>query len=100
VYRAACRGLAVTVIDRELPGMGATQHSFGWIGRSTDSGPAAELRQLARADFLRLRRRGGGGLVHPGITLAATVGRLVAQELADGASEVPPLARCRMTRFG
>ena len=36
--------------------MGATQHSFGWIGRSTDSGPAAQLRQLARADFLRLQR--------------------------------------------
>ena len=55
-YHAACRGLAVTVVDRELPGMGATRHSFGWIGRSTDSGPAAELRQLARDDFLRLQR--------------------------------------------
>lgn len=50
-YHAACRGLAVTLIDRDLPGMGATQHSFGWIGRSTDSGPAAELRQLARGDY-------------------------------------------------
>lgn len=55
-YHAACKGLAATLIDRELPGMGATQHSFGWIGRSTDSGPAAELRQLARDDFLRLQR--------------------------------------------
>lgn len=55
-YHAACSGLAVTLIDRELPGMGATQHSFGWIGRSTNSGPAAELRQLARGDFLRLQR--------------------------------------------
>lgn len=36
--------------------MGATQHSFGWIGRSTNSGPAADLRQLARDDFLRLQR--------------------------------------------
>ena len=39
-------------------------------------------------------------VVHPGITLAATVGRLVAQELADSASDVRQLARCRITRFG
>ncbi|QRY48052.1 FAD-binding oxidoreductase [Mycolicibacterium boenickei] len=55
-YHAASRGLAVTLIDQGLPGMGATQHSFGWIGRSIDSGPSAELRRLARDDFLRLER--------------------------------------------
>ncbi|MGB3485975.1 MAG: FAD-dependent oxidoreductase [Mycobacterium sp.] len=54
-YHAASRGLAVTLVDRESPGSGATRHSFGWIGRAANSGAPGKLQQLARNDFVRLQ---------------------------------------------
>ncbi len=50
-------------------------------------GPAAEAPGLYLA------------VMHPGVNLAAVVGRLVARELVDGAVE-PALAGCRPGRFG
>jgi glycine/D-amino acid oxidase-like deaminating enzyme len=54
-YHAARLGAAVTIVDRALPGSGATAESFGWIGASdVPPGPAADLRRAATAEYRRL----------------------------------------------
>ncbi|PTL71217.1 hypothetical protein C1I63_18425 [Rathayibacter caricis DSM 15933] len=48
-YHLADRGCDVALVDAGLPGRGATEHSFAWIGRSADSvNPAAALREASQ----------------------------------------------------
>jgi glycine/D-amino acid oxidase-like deaminating enzyme len=75
-YHAARLGAAVTVVDRALPGSGATGESFGWIGPSgIRAGPGVALRRAATPEYRRLeaalpgvRVRWTGSLAWPAAT--------------------------------
>ncbi|MGY1609459.1 NAD(P)/FAD-dependent oxidoreductase [Geodermatophilus sp. SYSU D00700] len=77
-FSAARLGAAVTVVDKALPGSGATAESFAWIGASgIGAGPAAALRRAATREYRRLeaevpgvRVRWTGSLSWSGTTAA------------------------------
>lgn len=55
-YRLACRGAAVTLVDKAVPGSGVTGSSFAWIGSSGDwPGAAAVLREQAVPEWRGLQ---------------------------------------------
>ncbi len=61
-YHLARGGADVVLLDRSLPGAGATGDSFAWIGRGT-AGAAPEqllLRRNVFEDYLRLERELAG----------------------------------------
>jgi glycine/D-amino acid oxidase-like deaminating enzyme len=54
-YHLAGRGRPVTLIDAGLPGSGASEASFAWIGRPVSSDlPSAPLRYVALDEYRRL----------------------------------------------
>jgi glycine/D-amino acid oxidase-like deaminating enzyme len=54
-YHAAMLGAAVTMVDKALPGAGATGESFGWIGASERvKGPGGALHAAATREYRRL----------------------------------------------
>ncbi|TWF78465.1 glycine/D-amino acid oxidase-like deaminating enzyme [Pseudonocardia hierapolitana] len=54
-YHAARLGATVTIVDKALPGTGATGESFGWIGASQRvPGPGGALRAVATQEYRRL----------------------------------------------
>lgn len=54
-YHAARLGAAVTIVDKGLPGAGATGESFGWIGASERvPGPGGALHAAATREYRRL----------------------------------------------
>lgn len=54
-YHAARLGAAVTLVDRALPGSGATGESFAWIGASERvPGPGGALHAAATREYRRL----------------------------------------------
>ncbi len=54
-YHAAGLGAAVTIVDKALPGAGATAESFGWIGASERvPGPGGPLHAIATREYRRL----------------------------------------------
>jgi glycine/D-amino acid oxidase-like deaminating enzyme len=54
-YHAARLGAAVTLVDRALPGAGATGESFAWIGASDRvPGPGGPLHATATQEYRRL----------------------------------------------
>lgn len=90
-YHLACRGAAVTLIDRALPASGATGKAFGWINISHGAfGPYSRLRQRAAEDWRRLEHDLGNALrVHWCGALSwysdpAATERLVRDRTAEG----------------
>jgi glycine/D-amino acid oxidase-like deaminating enzyme len=54
-YHLARLGAAVTIVDKALPGAGATGESFAWIGASQRvPGPGGALRATATREYRRL----------------------------------------------
>ncbi|OLT01474.1 hypothetical protein BJF90_31480 [Pseudonocardia sp. CNS-004] len=54
-YHAARLGATVTIVDRTLPGAGATGESFAWIGATERApGPGAALHAAATREYRRL----------------------------------------------
>jgi glycine/D-amino acid oxidase-like deaminating enzyme len=54
-YHAAGLGADVTLVDKALPGAGATGESFAWIGASErEPGPGGALRAAATREYRRL----------------------------------------------
>jgi glycine/D-amino acid oxidase-like deaminating enzyme len=54
-YHLARLGAAVTIVDKALPGTGATGESFGWIGASERvRGPGGALHAAATREYRRL----------------------------------------------
>ena len=54
-YHAARLGAAVTLVDKALPGAGATGESFAWIGASDRvPGPGGPLHAAATQEYRRL----------------------------------------------
>jgi glycine/D-amino acid oxidase-like deaminating enzyme len=54
-YHAARLGADVTLVDKALPGAGATGESFAWIGASErEPGPGGALRAAATREYRRL----------------------------------------------
>jgi glycine/D-amino acid oxidase-like deaminating enzyme len=54
-YHASRLGAAVTIVDKALPGAGATGESFGWIGASERvPGPGGALHAAATREYRRL----------------------------------------------
>jgi glycine/D-amino acid oxidase-like deaminating enzyme len=54
-YHVARLGAAVTIVDKALPGAGATGESFGWIGASQRvAGPGGALHAIATQEYRRL----------------------------------------------
>jgi glycine/D-amino acid oxidase-like deaminating enzyme len=56
-YESARAGADVVLLDRSLPGSGATQHSFAWIGGPSGQDVAdasSPLRWRAMAEYRRL----------------------------------------------
>ena len=54
-YHAARLGATVTIVDKALPGAGATGESFGWIGASERvRGPGGALHAVATREYRRL----------------------------------------------
>lgn len=62
-YHLAARGVAVTLVDKDLPGRGVTSRAFAWInvafGQPVDY---AKLRQLALGEYRRLQAELGPAL--------------------------------------
>jgi glycine/D-amino acid oxidase-like deaminating enzyme len=68
-YHSARAGASVTLIDKALPGSGATSASFAWIGKPTSvdrADASTPLRRLALEDWVRLADE------VPGITISWT----------------------------
>lgn len=54
-YHLSARGAQVTILDAEVPGAGASRHSFGWIGKSPwENSPAGQSRALGLQHWKRL----------------------------------------------
>ena len=54
-YHAARLGASATLVDKALPGAGATGESFGWIGASERvPGPGGALHAIATQEYRRL----------------------------------------------
>ncbi len=58
-YHLARRAAAVTVLEREHPGAGATGRSFAWIGDNGE-GPAGSLQHTALEEYRRLEAEVAG----------------------------------------
>ena len=82
-YHCARAGAVVTLVDAGRPGAGVTGDSFAWVGASgLHSGPAAEIRATATAEYRRVEAELPG--------LPVTWSGSLSWRAEDGAPEAEP----------